>query len=101
MMQSLFALALSTRVLKHGDPSLIVLVTEDQVRDQLLEAGVFFHFGSSAVAGVLGAEQLAEIFVGVGRKALEVADAVKHIRRDNKNVFRFHKSHGESLPECE
>jgi hypothetical protein len=85
--QSLLALTTATRVLEKPNGAAGVGVAKDDVRDELFEARVLFHFGARSVADGIAFKQRAEVTVDVAGKPLEMAQVMEQRSRNNENSF--------------
>jgi hypothetical protein len=70
-------LPFAARVLENQHPAGGTSMREDDIRNELLEAGVVLHFAARTVARIRWAEQIGQIAVNFSRKAIEVPQAMK------------------------
>ncbi len=96
--QTPLPLPFATRVLKNLIATVGVEVSEDHIRNQLLERRILFHLRPGAIADVSGIEQMRQVPIGVGRKTLKVSERVKDRGRDNQYMFDLSISHGQVTP---
>src|SRR5437762_3394245 len=79
--------------MKDGRAAGRVAMPKNDVRNQLLEAGVVLDLIARAEARVRRIEQLAEILLHVSRKTLKMAQPVKKLCRYDQDVFSLHGGH--------
>jgi hypothetical protein len=71
-----------------------VSMAEDNIWNELFEAGVFLYFVPRPIARVLRAEQLAQVPLDVAGKALEMPEAMEQGRGHDEDVLGLHLRHG-------
>ena len=70
---------------------------EEAVGNELLEAGVGFHFAAGAVLDVIAFDEARPVAVDFAREALEVAEVVKEDGGDDEDSFLCDERHGKSF----
>ena len=97
--QAGFAHAAAALIFEDLDRAVLGGPAEEDVRNQLLEAGVFFHAAAGQVLDLVAFEKARQILRDFGREALEVAEAVEEGRGDDEDAFGGDGGHGESFRE--
>jgi hypothetical protein len=92
--QPAFPLPFAARVLEQMYAAVRVSMAEDNIWNELFEAGVFLHFVPRPIARVLRAEQLAQVPLDVAGKALEMPEAMEQGRGHDEDVLGLHLRHG-------
>src|SRR5262249_26608446 len=96
-MQPGFALAFAAGVLEQEFLPGWIAKAKNHVRNELLKARVLLHLRTLAVTSVLGIEQALQVSLGIATEALEMADSVKNLGRNDEDVFRGNQRHEEIL----
>ena len=76
-------------VLKERRRARRIAMAKDHVGNQLLERRVLLDLGPRAIARVLGAEQLAEIALALGREPLKMPESMKQLGWHDQDMFRL------------
>src|SRR5688572_16994182 len=92
-MQAGFALPTAARVLKERDAAGLVSVAEDDIGNELLEAGVLLHGAARAIADEPRLQQGGEIAIDVARDPLEMSQPMELRGRNDKDVLGGDKGH--------
>ena len=92
-----FAHAAAALVLEDVDRALVVGPAEEDVGDELLEAGVFFHAAAGQVLDLVAFEEARQVAGDFGGEALEVAELVEEGGGDDEDAFGGDGAHGESF----
>ena len=98
--QASFAAAAAALVFEQVNGAVGVGPAEEAVRNELLEAGVGFHFAAGAVFDVIADDQPWPIAVDLARETLEVPEVVEQRGGDDENSFFSDERHGESFPQA-
>ena len=70
-----------------------VAMSEDHVRDQLLEARIAFHLAARPITDVLRLEHRRQIAVDVTTETLEMSHTVEDLGRNDEHLFGEHLRH--------
>ncbi len=98
--QAGFAAAAAALVFEEVDGAAGVGPTEEAVRNELLKAGVGFHFAAGAVFDMIADDKPRPVAVDLARETLEVSEVVEQRGGDDKNSFFSDERHGESFPQA-
>src|SRR5262245_44228824 len=96
-MQPPFALSAAALVFEQMNRSLAVGPAEQDVRDELLEAGIFFHLAAGAVLDMIAIHQSRPIAINLARESLKIPKLAEQAGRNNENLFLGNDGHGKSF----
>ena len=80
------------------DGAVAIDPAEEAVRDELLEAGVGFHFAAGTVLDVVAFDEVRPVAVDLAREALEVSQFAKQAGGDDEDSFLGDESTWQILP---